>query len=118
MPDGGEYDAFQQVAGTAVEMTIADRGPGIPKEQLDRIFDLYYTTKAGGSGLGLPFAMRAIELNGGKNSDRFRSRPRYRVQGNDSDCIQCACQTSGLQRCLSESIGNQSGRLSMSSRYH
>jgi signal transduction histidine kinase len=35
---------------------------------LDRIFDLYYTTKTDGSGLGLPFAMRAIELNGGKIS--------------------------------------------------
>jgi nitrogen-specific signal transduction histidine kinase len=46
----------------------ADQGHGIAKEQLDRIFDLYYTTKANGSGLGLPFAMRAIELNGGKIS--------------------------------------------------
>ena len=66
MPDGGELTLSSKLNGTTVELTIADRGPGIPKEQLDRIFDLYYTTKAGGSGLGLPFAMRAIELNGGK----------------------------------------------------
>jgi signal transduction histidine kinase len=66
MPDGGELTLSSKLQGTAVELTIADRGPGIDKEQLDRIFDLYYTTKAGGSGLGLPFAMRAIELNGGK----------------------------------------------------
>ena len=66
MPDGGEMTLSSRLQGQAVELTIADRGPGIPKEHLDRIFDLYYTTKTGGSGLGLPFAMRAIELNGGK----------------------------------------------------
>src|ERR1700722_13619660 len=66
MPDGGEMTLSSRLQGNAVELTIADRGPGIAKEHLDRIFDLYYTTKTGGSGLGLPFAMRAIELNGGK----------------------------------------------------
>ncbi|MGC2302968.1 ATP-binding protein, partial [Candidatus Binatus sp.] len=66
MPDGGEMTLSTKSQGNAVELTIADRGPGIAKEQLDRIFDLYFTTKTGGSGLGLPFAMRAIELNGGK----------------------------------------------------
>ena len=66
MADGGVLRLTSGLQGSAVELTIADRGPGIAKEQLDRIFDLYYTTKADGSGLGLPFAMRAIELNGGK----------------------------------------------------
>jgi signal transduction histidine kinase len=66
MPDGGELTITSKLQGPIVEVTIADSGPGIAKEQLDRIFDLYYTTKTGGSGLGLPFAMRAIELNGGK----------------------------------------------------
>ncbi|HKN01250.1 MAG TPA: ATP-binding protein [Candidatus Binataceae bacterium] len=66
MPDGGGLTLASRLQGSAVELTIADHGPGIAKEQLDQIFDLYYTTKAGGSGLGLPFAMRAIELNGGK----------------------------------------------------
>ncbi len=66
MPDGGSLTLASRLQGSAVELTIADRGPGIAKEHLDRIFDLYYTTKASGSGLGLPFAMRAIELNGGK----------------------------------------------------
>ena len=63
---GGELQIASKLQGATVEITIADRGPGIGKEQLDRIFDLYYTTKSGGSGLGLPFAMRAIELNAGK----------------------------------------------------
>jgi signal transduction histidine kinase/HAMP domain-containing protein len=66
MPDGGGLTLGSKLQGAAIELTIADSGPGIGKDQLDRIFDLYYTTKASGSGLGLPFAMRAIELNGGK----------------------------------------------------
>jgi signal transduction histidine kinase/HAMP domain-containing protein len=63
---GGVLKLTSTALESAVEIAIADRGPGIASEQLDRIFDLYYTTKTGGSGLGLPFAMRAIELNGGK----------------------------------------------------
>jgi signal transduction histidine kinase len=66
MPDGGQLTISSKSQGATIGVTIADSGPGIAREQLDRIFDLYYTTKAGGSGLGLPFAMRAIELNGGK----------------------------------------------------
>src|ERR1700733_5609993 len=66
MVDGGGLTLSSSLQGSSVEVTVADSGPGIAKEQLDRIFDLYYTTKAGGSGLCRPFAMRAIELNGGK----------------------------------------------------
>lgn len=66
MAEGGVLKLSSLAQGSSVEVVIADKGPGISEEQLDRIFDLYYTTKAGGSGLGLPFAMRAIELNGGK----------------------------------------------------
>ena len=66
MVDGGSLTLSSSLQGSSVEVTLADSGPGIARDQLDRIFDLYYTTKAGGSGLGLPFAMRAIELNGGK----------------------------------------------------
>lgn len=68
MRDGGLLRLSSKTNGSAVEVSIADEGHGIAKEQLDRIFDLYYTTKTNGSGLGLPFAMRAIELNGGKIS--------------------------------------------------
>jgi signal transduction histidine kinase len=68
MRDGGMLKLSSKMDGSTIEISIADQGHGIAKEQLDRIFDLYYTTKADGSGLGLPFAMRAIELNGGKIS--------------------------------------------------
>jgi signal transduction histidine kinase len=68
MRDGGMLKLSSKTDGSTIELRVADQGHGIAKEQLDRIFDLYYTTKANGSGLGLPFAMRAIELNGGKIS--------------------------------------------------
>ncbi len=44
---------------------IIDTGPGIPDELADRIFTPYFTTKGGGSGLGLPTTKRLIEEHGG-----------------------------------------------------
>jgi len=44
---------------------ITDNGMGIPKENLDKIFDLYYTTKANGTGLGLSIVRQIISLHNG-----------------------------------------------------
>ena len=46
-----------------VEIRVTDEGAGI--EDTSRIFNLYYTTKKGGSGLGLPLALRAVDLHHG-----------------------------------------------------
>jgi signal transduction histidine kinase len=48
-----------------VEISIVDTGPGIARENLERIFNLYFTTKKNGNGLGLPLALRAIDLHHG-----------------------------------------------------
>lgn len=55
------------VAGPSVVTTIADSGPGIPKEHLSKIFDPFFTTKGQGegSGLGLTVARRIIRKFGG-----------------------------------------------------
>jgi len=45
--------------GDAIEMTVADRGPGIPASRRDSVFQSFYTTKTHGMGLGLPI-VRAI----------------------------------------------------------
>ncbi len=66
MPEGGVLtlrSAHRQ--GDTVEIDIKDRGIGISEENLKRIFNLYFTTKEGGSGLGLSLALRAIDLHGG-----------------------------------------------------
>ena len=49
----------------AVEIVIRDDGPGIPADQLGRIFEPYFTGKAKGTGLGLAIVKHNMELYGG-----------------------------------------------------
>lgn len=49
-----------------VEISVEDTGLGIAPENVERIFDLFFTTKASGSGLGLPICRRIIEDHGGR----------------------------------------------------
>jgi signal transduction histidine kinase len=48
-----------------VTLHVIDTGPGIPEEHRERLFQPYFTTKSGGTGLGLPTARRLIEAHGG-----------------------------------------------------
>ncbi len=45
---------------------VADSGPGIKDDDKARVFDLYYTTKASGTGMGLPMVLRIIKEHGGR----------------------------------------------------
>ena len=49
-----------------VQVVISDSGPGIPPDQMEKIFNYYYTTKEKGVGLGLPIAHRIVEAHGGQ----------------------------------------------------
>jgi signal transduction histidine kinase len=49
-----------------VEIAVGDSGPGIPPEELPRIFDNFYTTKPGGMGMGLAICRRIVEAHGGQ----------------------------------------------------
>ena len=46
-------------------MTVSDSGSGIPPEQLERIFDPFFSTKSGGTGLGLAFTLQVLTEHGG-----------------------------------------------------
>jgi signal transduction histidine kinase len=66
MPNGGRLRAL---GGTAkdgrVELRLEDNGVGILPESLAKIFDLYFTTKPGGTGIGLSLVYRTIQLHHG-----------------------------------------------------
>jgi len=52
--------------GDYVALRVEDEGPGIPPELLERIFEPYFTTKEGGSGLGLTSCQSIIRQHGGE----------------------------------------------------
>jgi PAS domain S-box-containing protein len=56
-----------------IEVSIADSGPGIPKENLDRIFQPFFTTKSTGTGLGLAITKRIVTAH--KGTIRVNSFP-------------------------------------------
>jgi two-component system nitrogen regulation sensor histidine kinase NtrY len=51
--------------GQVFMIAVHDSGPGMSRETIDRIFDLYFSTKDAGTGLGLPIAKKIIEEHGG-----------------------------------------------------
>ena len=66
MPNGGTLRfRGRVVADRRVSLTVEDTGVGIPPEHLPRIFDLYFTTRDQGSGIGLSMVYRAIQLHDG-----------------------------------------------------
>jgi len=65
MPEGGELSVTERITGSAVEIAVSDQGPGIAADIQDKVFDLYFTTREKGSGMGLPMAFRAFQLHNG-----------------------------------------------------
>jgi signal transduction histidine kinase len=67
MPHGGQLRlACAPKAGHRVEIRVQDSGVGIPPEHLGRIFDLYFTTKDHGTGIGLSMVYRIVQMHDGE----------------------------------------------------
>jgi signal transduction histidine kinase len=67
MPDGGTLKiTCRPAARGRVEVDVQDTGVGIPPENLEKIFDLYFTTKERGSGIGLSMVYRIAQLHDGE----------------------------------------------------
>lgn len=62
----GEIFITTHARDGAVEIHVTDTGPGIADDVLPRIFEAYFSTKKGGTGLGLPTCRRIVEEHGGR----------------------------------------------------
>lgn len=63
---GGTVEVLTRDDPHSTVIVVDDDGPGIAPEDRRRVFDLFWTTKRGGTGLGLPLAQRAVESHGGE----------------------------------------------------
>jgi signal transduction histidine kinase len=68
MPDGGQLLARTRLTRQGVALDLIDTGCGMDSKTAMRMFEAFYSTKNGGSGLGLPTARKIIEAHGGRIS--------------------------------------------------
>ena len=72
---GGQVTVITRREGDDAVLEVVDDGPGMDAETLSRCFDVYFSSKKGGSGLGLPTVRRIAEAHGG--SMELESSPRH-----------------------------------------
>jgi two-component system, NtrC family, sensor histidine kinase HydH len=65
MPEGGLLEVETGLAGGALEIRVRDHGAGLPEGPVERLFEPYFTTKPGGSGLGLAVSRQIARAHGG-----------------------------------------------------
>jgi two-component system sensor histidine kinase PilS (NtrC family) len=65
MPEGGELRVTMAVRAARLVLRVHDSGEGIPAADLGQIFEPFYSTKSGGSGLGLALVHRIVQEHGG-----------------------------------------------------
>lgn len=65
MPNGGQLRLMLSRRGEMAEITVGDTGKGIPLEHRQKIFQLFFTTRPGGSGIGLASTFRIVQLLNG-----------------------------------------------------
>ncbi len=81
MPKGGQLQVKMWRDHSFAVVSVIDDGVGIPSEILPRIFELYFTTKAKGSGIGLAMTYRILQLHGGAMDVRSNADPHSAERG-------------------------------------
>ena len=66
MPKGGNLTIASQVRSGALEINVQDTGVGISPQDREKIFNLYYTTKENGNGIGLATVFKIVQLHNGE----------------------------------------------------
>jgi signal transduction histidine kinase len=66
MPHGGQLVARTYVVSDGVGLDLIDTGSGMDEKTLAHIFEAFFSTRRGGSGLGLPTARKIVEAHGGQ----------------------------------------------------
>ena len=98
MPEGGTLHITAHRDDKAATVEVRDTGPGIPPEVRDKIFNLYFTTKKTGSGIGLAMTYRVLQMHHGSldfeteigNGTTFRLYLPLAVAGRKSDTAMAA----------------------------
>src|SRR4029078_9073159 len=72
-PNGGEIDVATKAKGDQLIVDISDHGPGVPPERRSEIFEFGKTSKANGSGIGLPLNQLLGEAPGGPSTYETRN---------------------------------------------
>jgi signal transduction histidine kinase len=75
MPRGGRLWVRVRREHQVAVLEVMDEGDGIPAELLPRIFELYFTTKPKGSGIGLAMTYRILQMHGGAMEVRSNANP-------------------------------------------
>lgn len=65
MAEGGRLSIALRARDGGAELSVSDDGGGIPEHEREKIFDLFYTTKQHGTGLGLPLTQQIVVAHGG-----------------------------------------------------
>ena len=66
MPGGGSLNISTALHNGSLELRVQDEGVGIPPENREKVFNLYYTTKENGSGIGLATVFKVVQLHNGE----------------------------------------------------
>jgi signal transduction histidine kinase len=102
MPDGGRLDVVLETDRKFAILRIMDEGLGIPEEIREKIFDLYFTTKTEGSGIGLAMTYRILQLHHGSIEVQSRidrgTEFRFRIPLSPAEWGRRHLQAAGIQQ--------------------